>query len=487
MKKAEAEAIYDLGKEAVVEILLKMDARITTLETKLGLNSNNSSKPPSTDSPFIPKAKKDATTNNSKRKSGGQKGHEGNNLKMVEHPDKIIISSVKVCDNCGVSLENAIPSLVSSRQVFDIPVLKMEVTEYQVHTTRCPCCKTTNKGSFPEDITAPTQYGKRFDSVIAYLSVHQTLPYERITQTICDLFGHPISEGVILNALARVECRLEEFKAQTKEALLASPVLHADETGINVKGELNWAHIAASNSAAITSLHPKRGGDAIKAMDILPRYTGVVVHDHWKPYESIGGVFAHAFCNAHHLRELRRVSEQDHQLWSEDMSKLLTLAHKKVNNAKARGKDALSLMVIKRFSDWYDAIVKSAGVYHIVNQEESRESKDGKDGKKRGRLKQTFAKNLLDRLIKYKDETLRFITDFAVPFTNNEAERGLRMMKVKEKISGCFMSLRGGRIFMNIYAYILTSKKNGVNVMQALLGAVNGRAFLPRVCKSTGF
>ncbi len=169
------------------------------------------------------------------------------------------------------------------------------------------------------------------------------------------------------------------------------------------------------------------------------------------------------------------------------MSKLLALAHKKVNNAKARGKDALSLMVIKRFSDWYDAIVKSAGVYHIVNQEESRESKDGKDGKKRGRLKQTFAKNLLDRLIKYKDETLRFITDFAVPFTNNEAERGLRMMKVKEKISGCFMSLRGGRIFMNIYAYILTSKKNGVNVMQALLGAVNGRAFLPRVCKSTGF
>ena len=479
MTKKEAEAIYDLGKEAVVEILLKMDARITALEIRLGLNSNNSSKPPSTNSPFTPNTKKDSTANNPKRKSGGQKGHEGKNLKMVEHPDKIIISSIEVCSNCGVSLEGATSYLSASRQVFDIPALKMEVTEYQVHTKRCPCCKTINKGSFSEDITAPVQYGKRFDSVIAYLSVLQALPYERITQALSDLFGHPISEGVILNALSRAESRLKEFSVATKEALLASPVLHADETGINVRGVLNWAHIAISNNAVTTSLHPKRGVDAIKAMDILPNYTGVVVHDHWKPYESIGGVFAHAFCNAHHLRELRRVSEQDHQLWSEDMSRLLISAHKKVGSAKAKGKEALSLRVINHFSAWYDTIVKSAGVYHVVNQEESRKIQI--ECKKRGRIKQAFAKNLLDRLIKYKDETLRFITDFAVPFTNNEAERGLRMMKVKEKISGCFMSLKGGRIFMNIYAYILSIKKNGVNVMQGLLDAMNGRAFLPVV------
>jgi hypothetical protein len=304
------------------------------------------------------------------------------------------------------------------------------------------------------------------------------LPYERITQVLDDLFGHSISEGVILNALSRVETRLSSFNAITKEALLASPVLHADETGINVRGVLHWAHIALSNSVATCLLHPKRGADAMKQMDILPNYTGTAVHDHWKPYESIGGAFDHAFCNAHHLRELKRVAELDQQRWSEDMSKLLLSAHQKVTHAKSNKREALSPRMTKRFNTWYDAIIKSAGVYHTASQ---------KEAGKRGRVKQSFAKNLLDRLIKYKDETLRFATDFNVPFTNNAAERGLRMMKVKEKISGCFMSQKGGRIFMNIYAYILTVKKNGINIMQALFDAMNEKPFMPLFCKNTTF
>jgi transposase len=304
------------------------------------------------------------------------------------------------------------------------------------------------------------------------------LPYERITQVMEDLFGHSISEGVILNALSRVETHLSSFSAIAKETLLQSKVLHADETGINVKGTLHWAHIALSNSVATCLLHPKRGVDAIKQMDILPNYTGIAVHDHWKPYESIEGLFDHAFCNAHHLRELTRVSESDHQLWSEDMSKLLLSAHQKVIHAKAKGKETLSTQMLTRFATRYDAIVQSARVYH---------PEICKIAGKRGRVKQTFAKNLLDRLIKYKDETLRFATNFDVPFTNNAAERGLRMMKVKEKISGCFMSQKGGRIFMNIYAYILTVKKNEINIMQALLDAMNGKPFMPLVCKNPAF
>jgi len=455
--------------------LQDLQDRVDELERRLGLNSNNSSKPPSTDSPFASKPK---TTSNTKRKVGGQKGHEGKNLKMVEHPDVVIVSSPQICCECGVSLVDTQSRLVASRQVFDLPILTFEVTEYQVHTKRCSCCKAINKGTFPEDITAPTQYGKRFCAAISYLSVHQMLPYERITQVMDDLFGHPISEGVILNALSRVETHLSSFNTRTKETLLQSAVLHADETGINVRGTLHWAHIALSHSVATCLLHPKRGADALKQMDILPNYTGIAVHDHWKPYESIGGSFEHAFCNAHHLRELRRVSEQDHQLWSEDMSKLLLSAHQKVTKAKANGREALSPRMIKRFNTWYDTIIKSASVYHTVSQKETG---------KRGRVKQTIAKNLLDRLIKYKDETLRFVTNFNVPFTNNEAERGLRMMKVKEKISGCFMSQKGGRIFMNIYAYILTIKKNGINIMQALLDAMNGKAFMPLVCKTYAF
>jgi transposase len=402
MKREEAEVIYDLGKEAVVAILLKMDARITALEIRLGLNSNNSSKPPST-----PKPK---TASNTKRKAGGQKGHAGKNLKMVEHPDVVIVFSPQKCCECGVSLVDTQPRLVASRQVFDLPVLKIEVSEYQVEAKKCPCCKAISKGSFPEDITAPAQYGKRFDAAISYLSVHQMLPYERITQVMDDLFGHPISEGVILNALSRVETHLSSFNAITKEALLQSKVLHADETGVNVRGVLHWAHIALSDSVATCLLHPKRGADAIKQMNILPNYTGTAVHDHWKPYESIHGSFDHAFCNAHHLRELKRVTQLDKQQWSEDISKLLLSAHQKVNHAKTNGKEALSPRMIKRFNTWYDTIVKSASVYHKVSQ---------KEAGKRGRVKQTFAKNLLDRLIKYKDETLRFATNFNVPFTNN--------------------------------------------------------------------
>jgi transposase len=482
MTQEEAQAIYDLGKEAVVATLLKMDERINALETqvkelrdRLGLNSSNSSKPPATNSPFAQKPK---TTSNTKRKAGGQKGREGKNLKMVEHPDAVIISVPDVCQDCRVSLIDAQSRLVASRQVFDLPIMKIEVTEHQVHTKRCPCCKTINKGTFPADVTAPTQYGKRFDAAISYLSVHQMLPYERITQVMDDLFGHPISEGVVLNALSRTEAHLSSFNTITKQALLQSKVLHVDETGINVRGKLHWAHIAISNSTAACLLHPKRGMDAIKEMDILPNYRGTVVHDHWRAYESIGGAFDHAFCNAHHLRELNRVAQLDKQQWSEDMSKLLVSANQKVTYAKTNEREALSPRMMKRFNTWYDSIVKSASVYHTTHQPEIGT---------RGRIKQTFAKNLLDRLIKYKHETLRFATDFTVPFTNNEAERGLRMMKVKEKISGCFMSQKGGRIFMNIYSYILTVKKNGVNIMQALLDAMYGKPFMPLVDKIPAF
>jgi len=480
MKLTEEEA-YQLcisEPRMMAKLIVKLQAlqdRVDELERRLGLNSNNSSKPPSTDSPFIPKPK---TASNAKRKAGGQKGHEGKNLKMVEHPDVVIVSSPGICSGCGASLADTHSSLAASRQVFDLPVLKIEVSEYQVHTKKCPCCKAISKGSFPQDITAPTQYGKRFDAAISYLSVHQMLPYERITQVMEDLFGHSISEGVILNALSRVETHLSSFNAITKEALLQSAVIHADETGINVRGKLHWAHIALSQSAAECLLHSKRGADAIKQMDILPNYKGIAVHDHWKPYESINGAFEHAFCNAHHLRELNRVTQQDHQLWSNDMSKLLLSANQKVTHAKTNGRDALSPRMIKQFNIRYDTVVKSAGVYHTVSQKETG---------KRGRVKQTFAKNLLDRLIKYKDETLRFATNFNVPFTNNAAERGLRMMKVKEKISGCFMSQKGGRIFMNIYAYILTVKKNGINIMQALLDAMHGKPFMPLVCKIPAF
>lgn len=445
-----------------------MDERIRRLEAALSLDSRNSSKPPSSDGPYKkPPAKQ---TKSAAKKRGGQLGREGKALKMVVDPDHVKVIEPEACSQCGQGLERTPGASIWRRQVFEVPPMGIEVTEYQVVTKVCPCCRTKNRGEFPGGVDGPVQYGDRFRSLVAYLCTHQMIPHERIQESIRDLLGHTMGQGTIHNILGRFHGALEGAEAWIKEMLAKEPVLHADETGISVGGHLHWIHNLSSTSATYYHLDKKRGKEAMDTMGILPSYGGITIHDHWSPYKKYD-TMEHAFCNAHHLRELTFIHEQEKEAWAKEMGTLLRNAHKAVKKAKEKGLDRLCASVVGRFLSAYEKILQSARVYDPKAPPDQE--------KKPGRPKQSKGKNLRDRLWKHKRETLRFITDFRVPFDNNLAERDLRMVKVKEKVSGCFMSLAGGSFFARIRGYISTLKKNKKAVLDHLQDALVSRAWLP--------
>ena len=469
----EQEAIYFCKNDPVsaAKIILmvdKLEKRIKELEARLNMNSTNSSKPPSTDNKLT-KSKKPTNTN-SKKKRGAQAGHKANNLKIVATPDIIEVLLPKKCSCCNSSLKNIDSSKYEKRQLFDLPDIKMKVTEYQAHSLKCTKCNTINKAEYPENINATTQYGNNLKSFVNYLNTYQMLPYERIVETIEDISSHKIAAGTIYNFLSSNYEKLENFESKLEESLLNEDILHSDETGANIKTNLHWIHVVSSSVMTYYMLHQKRGRVAMDAMGIIPNYTGVLVHDHWSPYNHYRNC-NHSYCNAHILRELNGVTQKDGVVWSQALHALLTNMNIAVHKAKKSNKTALSQEQIKKFIKNYEKIIKGAKNYYPLPEKLTKRA--------RGRPKQERGKNLLDRLSKYQDETLRFLSDFKVPFTNNLAERDLRMIKVKEKISGSFASFRGGEIFCRIRSYISTLKKNNISVLQGLRDALVGKAYVP--------
>lgn len=469
MTEQEARNIYHQGEEAVVAKFMEFDARLKRLEERLGMNSTNSSKPSSTDDVFVKPKKKQAITK-SKNKRGAQKGHKGNNLSFSSTPDHITQLSPTTCSCCNHSLEHIDSLRVEKRQLFDLPAIKIHISEFQSHSKRCPQCNTLNKPSFPTSINAPVQYGDNLKSLVSYCSTYQMLPYERIAELVFDLSSHKISMGAIYNFLSSHHGALEYYEQEIKQRLLKEEVVHSDETGINIKDKLHWMHVASSKKLTAFMLHQKRGKEAMDDMEILPKYEGIVVHDHWSSYNHYT-TCKHSYCNAHILRELNGISENENRQWSKDMHTLLKKMNQTVNIAKQKGKTALSENQIAHLTQCYEAICKSADVYYPPPNQ--------KAIKTRGRLKKEKGKNLLDRLVKYQEQSLRFLSDFRVPFTNNQAERDLRMIKVKQKISGCFASFRGAEYFARIRGYISTLKKNNMPVLQGLKDALNGKAYVP--------
>jgi len=456
--------------ERLQELVALQDIRIKELEEKLGMNSKNSSKPPSSDNKLNKdNSKKKSTSSNKKR--GAQKGHKGNTLKISATPDKTEHLMPTTCSCCGKSLENCDSLKTEKRQLFDLPKIEMYITEYQAHTKECPYCHTLNKAEFPPEIKSSTQYGNKLKSFVSYLNAYQMLPYERITELIEDLTSHKISTGTIYNFLNTHCNQLEEFENIVKKALINEDVIHSDETGINIAKKLHWIHVASSSKLTYYMLHAKRGKIAMDDMDILPNYKGIVVHDHWRSYNKYTDCI-HSYCNAHILRELNGVYGNDKVQWSQDMHSLLTKMNKAVHKAKDKGKESLSVNQINKFTKNYEKITQAAlKLYTPIENSPPK--------KKRGKIKQPKAKNLLDRLLIYQVQTLRFANDFRVPFTNNQAEKDLRMIKVKEKISGSFASFKGGEIFCRIRSYISTLKKNNLSVFKGLESALNGELLLP--------
>jgi len=446
-------------QEQQVKIQL-LQVRVHELEVRLFKDSSNSSKPPSSDGL---KRKPKSLRKRSGKKPGGQQGHVGKGLAQVNNPDIVVTHTPESCTGCGSNLSDVHGSLAEQRQVFDIPQPKINVTEHRVEEKKCPCCSEITRASFPENINGPVQYGDRIRALIAYFSHEHFIPVDRVCEIFKDIFGVALSSGTCANVDERLWENLEVFEAGLKAHLLATRVLHFDETGMRCEKKLHWIHVASSQIATLYTMHTKRGQEAMDAADILPRFQGIAIHDHWFPYFAYKQV-KHGLCNAHHLRELIFVHEQEKETWAKCMYDLLILANKEVD--KHTESVALSPEILLQIEQTYQQILTEGFAYHA--------SLPPLPTGKRGRQKQRDGKNLLDRLNEKRDCVLRFIHDFSVPFTNNQGERDIRMVKLKQKIAGSFRAFRGGKIFCRIRSYISTAHKQGWNVWDALADAIRG-------------
>jgi transposase len=462
LNREEIRAVYDTGPEAVIALvegllnrLSLMEGRVKELEDRLSKDSRNSGKPPSSDGL---KRKPVSLRQPSGKKTGGQPGHQGKTLEFCDAPDERIVHAPISCEGCGEALSEAETVETERRQVFDLPPLKGEVTEHQIEGRRCPVCGTVSRGAFPEGLTQPVQYGPRLKALLVYLQSYQLLPYARTCELLRDLFGLSLSEGTLFEAIQTVSSSLEQTEAALREAITRSKVAHFDETGLRIEGKLSWLHSASTETLVHYSPQKKRGHEGMTQAGVLPHFQGRAVHDGWASYFTFD--CSHALCNAHHLRELTFLAERHREAWAEEMKSLLIEMKQSVEAAKAAGKSALTKKTLRSLLNRYEGLLKKG---ETVNPPLPPAAVS-----RRGRRKQTPARNLLDRLRRYQEETLAFLYDFAVPFDNNRAEREIRMMKVQQKISGGFRSQEGADAFCRIRGYIASARKQSYNVLFAL-------------------
>jgi transposase len=467
-------AVYARGEDAVIELVEglmtglsekvdRLESRIAELEGQISKNSRNSSKPPSGDG-FGKKTKSLRTK--SGRKTGGQPEHPGSTLEWSSEVDVVVEHKVNQCQGCGFSLEGHPGQEIVARQVYDIPPIVLNVTEHRAEVKSCPCCGLENQAKFPAEANTLVQYGSRLKSMMVYLMDGQLLPFERTCEVLSDILGTKVSEGTIYNTRTQCFNKLELITRNIQSSILASTVVHFDETGLRVNGKLWWLHVACTDGLTYYFVHSKRGQVAMNEMGILPQFEGKAIHDGWPSYADYS--CEHFLCNAHHLRELRFVWEHFEQSWAIQMSLLLCTIKSQVDEAQESGQKSLPLSAINAFEARYQAILEQGFVANPIMAPPP----DAK--KKRGRTKQSPPRNLLDRLLKSQSSVLGFMYDFEVPFDNNQAERDIRMMKLKQKISGSFRSSDGAEIFCRIRGYISTLKKQGCNILAALIALFNG-------------
>lgn len=476
MKREEFQTVYDSGFEAtfaLVESLShKIDAltaRVQQLEDRLATNSRNSSKPPSSDHP--PKPTPKSSRRSSAKKPGGQEGHPGTTLSLVEDPRHVVLHDPQECEGCGQSLSEAeFAPDYERRQVVDIPpLLSLEVTEHRARSKRCGGCGRSTTASFPAEASARVGYGPRIKALCVYLMNYQLLPYERTSELLEDLFGEPApGVGTLHSTLKSCFEGLQDTEEAIKAGLTEAPLGHFDETGLRVGGKGMWVHVASNTKLTHYGVHQKRGSLATEEIGILPSFRGVAIHDGWSAYQRYKRC-EHALCNAHHLRELTFVEEEHEQEWAGEMKALLMEIEETVREEVASGGRRVASETKREFERRYQEVLK-AGLK--ANPPAERTGK-------RGRAKQTKGKNLVDRLDKHRLWVLRFMHDFGVPFDNNQAERDLRMIKVRQKISGGFRTEEGAGAFLRIRGYISTVRKQGENVLAALEHVFMGKPFSP--------
>lgn len=440
--------------KSMIELLLMI---ITLLVGRLGLDSTNSSKPPSTD----PNRRKNkSTTGNGK--PGGQPGRVGKNLEPVDTPDNII--SIKL-DKRTLPRGDYRDVGFEPRQIVEIEISRI-VTEYRAQILEDAQGKRY-VAPFPAGISRPIQYGQSIKAHAVYLSQFQLIPYERVADYFINQASIPISVGSLFNFNREAYDRLEEFDKLAKENLIKSLLVNADETGINVNGKRLWLHTASNERWTYFYPHEKRGSEAMNDIGILPLFRGILVHDHWKPYYTYNKC-THSLCNAHHIRELQWVIDNFGFVWAKLMQDLLL----EINEAvRASATNMLDTLIASDYRERYRKILQ----YGIIEMPPLETLRPNEGRKKRGRVKKTKELNLLERLRDFENDVLRFMDVEYVPFTNNRGENDIRMTKVQQKISGCFKSMEGAKIFCRVRSYLLTAQKNGISPSDALKTLFDGK------------
>ncbi len=479
---ADVRAVYHQGEEAVVALVAELIQAITALETRvqaledqLAKHSGNSSKPPSSDGLAKPQPR--SLRQSSGKPTGGQPGHPGHTLKAVAQPQHIRVQALATCQHCQASLTQVAVSAYEKRQVFDVPPVRVEVTEYRAEIKTCPQCGATTVGTFPVEVTHPVQYGPQLQAQAVYFNTYHFIPVERTAELFNDLYEFPLTEAAVQQATIEMAQQIAPAMAVVKAHVTRAAVAHFDESGLRVTGRLQWVHVANTDRLTYYAVHPKRGTLAMNAIGILPDFKGTAVHDALPAYFRYTEA-THSLCNSHHLRELQFITERYQQAWASGMTMLLLDIKQAVTEAQQHGQLDLAAERIQQFEGRYVALIAQGLEANPTPQVAESQVK------RRGRAKQTPPKNLLDRLQAHQREVLAFMYDFQVPFDNNQAERDIRMVKLKQKVSGTFRTVTGADRFCLIRGYISTARKNGQRAIVALQAALAGNPFIPAVCSA---
>jgi transposase len=470
---AELEAENGRQRKQIAALL----ERVRELEARLTKDSHNSGKPPSSDGLKRQLPRTRSLRRASGKRTGGQLGHRGETLALVADPDVVEAHRPVVCAACQTTLEEGaeVVGVVERRQVRDLPPVRLQVTEHRALRLRCPACQQLSDGAFPSEAPSRAQYGPRLRALAVYLVEQHLLPYERACEVLADVCGAPLSEGTLATWIQQGAEALAPVEEAMKEALGCAPLLHHDETGVRRAGKLAWTHVTCTDRLTHYAIHVKRGSEATDAIGILPTYTGVSVHDGWKPYQTYTQC-RHALCNVHHLRELTYLEEAYQQAWATDMKALLYEMKAATDAARAQGASHLVAAQRVAFVARYEALLASglAAKPPPVRQRGQRRQR-----RQRGRLKQSPTRNLLERLWLQQEQVLAFLDDLTIPFDNNQAERDVRMLKTQQKVSGCFRSETGATAFARIRGYLSTLRKQGVALLDALRTLFTGSPLYP--------
>jgi transposase len=461
--------LFKLARTALsklIDLLLRLEnevrqlrCEVKELKARLALNSRNSSKPPSTDGLAKPAPK--SLRQKTGRRPGGQPGHPGRTLQPLTQPDHVRLHVLGgcPCGRCGGRSLRQEPVLGhEKRQVFELPQKPLEVTEHQAEIKRCPVSGRLVTAAFPPGVNAAVQYGARFKAQMVYFNVEHFIPFARLTRICEDLYGQPLSEATVVAANQGAYAHLAPFEQRLVELLPQALVNGCDESGLRVAKRLHWLHVVSNPGLTFYGVHAKRGAEAMDEFGILPCCKNWLIHDHWKPYFTYQDCL-HALCNEHHLRELKFLAEEHQESWAQEMSRFLLDC---LERRKSQG--VLDERQFKPIQAQYRAILKKARRVHP---------------RRKGSGPQSKGANLLNRLEDFELNVLAFTIFAEVPFTNNGAERDIRMEKTRQKVSGCFRTLHGARVFARIRSYISTCRKQGRNILEELQKAIVGKPFMP--------